>query len=235
MDCTAQGSIPRTDFPAILLQEIGRLSYETALARQQAQHAAVVSGQISNTLLLVEHDPVVTLGRRGDRRGIRSAEALARAGVEIVPTDRGGNVTYHGPGQLVAYPILRLQSLGLSIRDYVCALEGTVIRLLAEYEIEAFRDSERRGVFTVEGKIASVGVRVARGVTLHGVALNVDPDMTHWRLIDPCGDAGTAVTSISRWRHPTPTMAEVRARFIDAFAAEFNVHISTASVQAVAR
>ena len=223
---------PRSGRPAVLLQEIGRLLYETALTRQRAQHDEVASGRAPNTLLLVEHDPVVTLGRRGDRQGIRSAAALERAGVRIVATDRGGNVTYHGPGQLVAYPIVQLQSLGLGIRDYVCALEGTVIRVLAEYGIEASRDSERRGVITAEGKIASIGVRVARGVTMHGVALNVHPDMAHWRLIDPCGDAGIAVTAISHWRRPAPTMAEVRVRFVDAFAAQFNVHVTSASVQA---
>ncbi len=211
------------------VHDAGRLPFRAALDLQRSLHQAVVAGSAPDTLILVEHDPVVTLGRRGDRAGILSPAALAAAGIEIVPTQRGGNVTYHGPGQLVAYPIVNLRRLDADLLGYVTGLEGAVLRVLSAYGIRAQRDGARHGVFTDKGKIASVGVHVSRWVTMHGLALNVDPDMAHWRLIAPCGDADVPATSIAMHLGRAPSPAEVRERFLDAFAAEFEIALRTSA------
>ena len=204
----------------MLVRNLDRMPYAEALALQHATRDAVRTGAAPDTLLLVEHEPVVTLGRRGDRGGILAPHALARAGIDVVHTERGGNVTYHGPGQLVAYPILDLRRFDTDLRWYVQRLEGSVIRLLAECGIDAWRDPDQHGVFIACGKIASVGVHVSRWVTIHGLALNVDPDMAHWALIAPCGrsDAPAASMAAAPARRPAhgrrarPLGAGVRAR-----------------------
>ncbi len=205
----------------MLVRDLGRMPYAEVLALQHATRDAVRTGAVPDTLLLVEHDPVVTLGRRGDRGGILAPHALARAGIDVVHTERGGNVTYHGPGQLVAYPILDLRRFDTDLRWYVQRLEGTVIRLLAECGIDAWRDPDQHGVFTACGKIASVGVHVSRWVTIHGLALNVDPDMAHWALIAPCGRSDAPAASMAQHLPVAPPMAGVRDRLVRAFAQEF--------------
>lgn len=210
---------------AVRVIDLGRMAYRPALAVQRATRDAVAAGTAPDTLLLVEHPPVVTLGRRGDRTGIRSEAALRRAGIDVIETERGGNVTYHGPGQLVAYPILDLRRYETDLRLFVGRLERTVLRLLDGYGVDAWADPARHGVFTARGKIASVGVHVAHWVTLHGVALNVDPEMAHWDCIAPCGLPDVRATSLAAHRRPPPTMAAVRDRFLDAFAAEFETRL----------
>ena len=209
--------------PTLQVHHVGRRAYGPALALQRALHRAVVTGATGDTLILVEHEPVVTLGRRGNRSGIFSEAALTRAGIDVVPADRGGDVTYHGPGQLVAYPILDLRRLGASVRCYIEGIEAAVLRLLEGYGVPASRDYEQRGVFTAKGKIASVGVRVSHWVTMHGVAINVDPDMSHWALIAPCGQEDAVITSISAYLQPPPSLNEVGLRFVAAFAQEFGL------------
>ena len=210
-----------------VVEWLGRRPYAPLLERQRALQQQVAAGEAPDTLLLVEHDPVVTLGRRADRAGIPVPEALARAGIAVVPTERGGNVTYHGPGQLVAYPILDLRRLAApaapDLRDYVGRLEAVVLRVLAAYGIDAVQDASRHGVFTPRGKIASVGIHVSRWVTMHGVALNVAPAMAHWALIQPCGLADVRAASIAEYVDPAPPLPDVAARFVDAFAAIFGL------------
>ena len=123
--------------PTLQVHHVGRRAYGPALALQRALHRAVVTGATGDTLILVEHEPVVTLGRRGNRSGIFSEAALTRAGIDVVPADRGGDVTYHGPGQLVAYPILDLRRLGASVRCYIEGIEAAVLRLLEGYGVPA--------------------------------------------------------------------------------------------------
>ena len=217
------------------VRDLGRMAYAPALARQRAAHAAVVAGEARAVLLLVEHDAVVTLGRRGNRDGVRAPARLKRLGIPIVDSERGGDVTYHGPGQLVAYPILRLADFQLDVRAYVRALEAVVLRLLESYGLGGRRDPAMHGVFTAGGKIASLGVHVSRGVTRHGIAFNVDPSADHWACIDPCGQAGVRAASLraelaaSGASDPDATqpdacdMPTVKRRFVAAFAAEFGV------------
>jgi lipoate-protein ligase B len=155
-----------------------------------------LSGAIGNTLLLLEHPPVITLGRRGSLDDVYLSEAqLAALGVSVERTTRGGLVTYHGPGQLVGYPIVHLLSLNLTVPCYVRALELSIIEALQGIGIESHIDEDHVGVWTNKGKIAAIGVAQRHGVTLHGFAVNVQPDLSHFALINPCGIGALGVTS----------------------------------------
>ena len=183
------------------------MPYADALVLQRERHAAVLEGRGSggpHCLLLVEHPPVITVTRRpgADAHVLADDRTLAAAGVERHETDRGGDVTYHGPGQAVAYPIVDLQRIGSGIHAYIRALEEAVIRTCGRWGVECHREAGATGVWTGlegrRGKIAAIGVRVSRGVAMHGLALNVAPDLAHFGLIVPCGLHGRAVTSLRR-------------------------------------
>lgn len=217
------------------VRDLGHLAYAEAHAEQLATRDAVRGGDAPDTLLLVEHDPVVTLGRRGDRSGVLSAAALEAAGIPVVPTERGGHVTYHGPGQLVAYPILDLRRHGADLRRYVGALEAAAVDTLAAFGIAARADAERHGVYTAHGKIASVGVHVSRWVTMHGIALNIAPDMAHWALIAPCNLTDVEATSMAiELGGEAPARTDVAERFIAAFARRFGLRPVSATASATA-
>ncbi len=209
------------------------MPYREAWARQEAAHAGVVEGG-PEQVLLVEHPPVITFGRRPgvDRHLIASDEQLAKLGVEVVQSDRGGDITFHGPGQLVAYPIIRLKDHGLLVGSYVRTLEQCVIAALAELGIASRKDPDAIGVWVdpqpppqvppapgaphayavpQPAKICALGVRIRRGVTLHGIALNVTTDLRYFDLIVPCGLVGRPVTSLQRLlAERTPSMATVK-------------------------
>lgn len=176
--------------------DLGRIAYAEAMRLQDALAAARLRDEISDTLLLLEHPPVITLGRRGSIRDILAPEAtLARMGIEIHPTTRGGLVTYHGPGQLVGYPLVKLRARGLTVPNYVRALEAAIIAALGEIGIDAHVEEQHVGVWTSRGKIAAIGVAQRHGVTLHGFAVNLQPDLSHFNLINPCGIGELGVTS----------------------------------------
>ena len=216
---------------ALHVRDLGRLPYRPALRLQRDLRDAVRAGAAPDTLLFVEHEPVVTLGRRGDRSGVLDPAALAALGIAVVPTERGGHVTYHGPGQIVAYPILDLRRFRTDLRWYIDRLEAVVLRVLASYGVEGRHDPLRRGVFTTDGKIASIGVHVSRWITLHGVALNVAPDMGHWALIAPCGEPDTPVTALAHHLGGAPPLADVRGRLAQAFGEELGVPLNHGSHQ----
>jgi len=197
----------------LAVHDLERLSYLDALVIQQQTHQQVLDGG-RPTLLLVEHDPVITVSRRRSAPGnlLADAQTLARLGIDVQPTDRGGDVTYHGPGQLVAYPILRLADLGLNVGRYMRLLEEVVIDTLTHWHVPAQRDPRATGVWIGTDKICAMGIRVRRNVTLHGLALNVDPDMSHFETIVPCGLCGRGVTSLQTLLgRKCPTMADVKA------------------------
>ncbi len=207
--------------------DLGTLAYVDAWAAQEAAHAAVLAGG-SERVLLVEHPPVVTLGRRpGTERNLRASPAeLAAGGVGLVQSDRGGDVTVHGPGQLVAYPILRLADHGLTVSGYVHWLERTVVETLATFGVVGRADPAAVGVWVDDpaggppAKVCAIGVRVRRGVTLHGMATNVTTDLRLFDLIVPCGLHGRPVTSLARLLGPGgPDVAGVKAAFVDRFTA----------------
>jgi lipoyl(octanoyl) transferase len=198
---------------AISLVNLGRLDYEAALELQHQVCALRQQEQIGDVLLLVEHPPVLTLGRNSDREHlVAGEETLARRGISLFETNRGGDVTYHGPGQLVGYPIFNLRSFTppLGIVAYLRWLEEVLIRACADFGVLTQRVPGRAGVWTMPGgevpekKIAALGVHVARGVTTHGFALNVTTDLEDFHLIVPCGIHDRGVTSLEMELGPEP-------------------------------
>lgn len=184
--------------PDCLAVELGSLDYPAALALQRDLHRRVASGDLPALLLLLQHPHVYTLGRRGSETDILAPdEALRELNADVYHTDRGGEATYHGPGQLVGYPILDLRAAGLGPLAYVRALEEIIISTLAELGIPATAEGRPTGVWVGDAKIAAIGVRVSRGVTMHGFALNVNPDLSYFNHVVPCGMPDAGVTSIA--------------------------------------
>ena len=207
------------------LHRLHLVTYENGLQLQQRLVDLRQREQIDDQLLLLEHPPVITLGRGGDVGNLlASPEALSSNGVRFYETTRGGDITYHGPGQVVGYPIVHLGEGHRDVRKYVTRLEEVLIRTVAEYGITATRVDGKRGIWVGSDKIAAIGVRVARWVTSHGWALNVSTNLDHFRLITPCGLRGTGVTSIERESGRRVSMAEVRevlcAKFAEVFERE---------------
>ena len=185
---------------ALHVRRLGRVPYRAAWDLQRRLVAERRAGGIEDTVLLLEHDPVVTLGRHGGRQSLRAdGAALAAAGIELVRSDRGGDATYHGPGQLVGYPIVDLRDLGRNVRRYVWALEETMLRTVSDHGLAAGRLDGVPGAWLrdPDRKIGAVGARVSRWITHHGFALNVNTDLEHFALIVPCGIRGKGVTSMA--------------------------------------
>jgi lipoate-protein ligase B len=209
----------------MIVRDLGLMPYRNAWTEQERVHAGVVAGD-EEQLLLVEHPPVVTLGRRPGliRNLIASPHQLTQRGVELVESDRGGDVTFHGPGQLVAYPIVRLIDHKLSVGGYVHRLEDAIIAALAPLGIPAHRDTCAVGVWLNRpnrppAKLAAIGVRVRQGATLHGLALNVFTDLSYFDLIVPCGLKDRAVTSVQCEAASAVTMEQVKGHLVDAIRA----------------
>ena len=175
---------------------LGLRPYDEAWEIQRCLCLKRLKEEVPDALLLVEHPPTITVGKSGKTANIlASGEELDRRGVSLFFTDRGGDVTYHGPGQLVIYPIVDLRQRGRDIHAFVHDLEEVVIRTLAGFCISGTRNAHA-GVWVENRQIAAIGIAVRRWVTMHGIALNVSPDPTHFGLINPCGTAGTPVTSV---------------------------------------
>ncbi len=213
--------------PPVLLLELGRRAYGEVLELQRTLARRRIAGEITDDLLLlVEHEPVVTLGR-----GTRAASLplplaeLARRGIEAVEVERGGDVTWHGPGQLVGYPILDLTRHQPDLHWYLRRLEAALIAALSRLDVPAERNPGLTGVWTRGRKIASIGIHVKQWVTLHGFALNVTAALTGFDLIVPCGIQGVVMTSVALERggrdDPTALEAETRAAVIESFGAAF--------------
>jgi lipoyl(octanoyl) transferase len=176
--------------------DLGRIAYADAMRLQDQLVEQRLKDEIPDTLLLLEHPPVITLGRRATMQDVYASEArLGELGVEVQRAIRGGLVTYHGPGQLVGYPIVKLRPLGLTVPCYVRVLELAIIAALSQKGVEAFIDEANVGVWTATGKVAAIGVAQRRGITLHGFAVNLQPDLSHFSLINPCGLGELGVTS----------------------------------------
>jgi lipoic acid synthetase len=209
----------------IAVLRLGVMEYRWALGLMEHMAEARRRDRVGDLLLLVQHPPVITFGQGGGGEDLRVPEAtLRRLGVGLFQTERGGRATYHGPGQLVAYPILRLPDDDL--HAYLWRLEQAAIDLLAEYSLAAGRVERQPGVWVNGSKIAAVGVAVRGGVTTHGLALNVAPPMEHFSLIVPCGLADVGVTSMHRELGRPPDMATMEARFVAAFARVFGAEMT---------
>ena len=178
---------------------LGLIEYKKAWDLQLDLWAKRVEGQLPDLLLFLEHPHVLTLGRRGNRTHLlASSETLGKLNIPIFHIERGGDVTYHGPGQLVVYPILDLKEYGWKLVRYIEQLEEVIIRALSDFGISGNRDPLNRGVWVDQQKIASVGVAVKRWVSLHGLALNYETDLTYFDLINPCGLQGIRMTSMAK-------------------------------------
>ena len=195
----------------------GRVPYLEALARQREARAALRAGTGAERLFLLEHPHVYTLGRNARGADVLAGGAWLRArGVEVVDCDRGGQVTYHGPGQLVGYPVLDLNPDRRDIRRYVRDLQEVLIRTLAAFGVAAERrpGPENVGIWVGERKIASLGVHLSRWITTHGFALNVATDLTYFRLITPCGLHDRGVTTMEYLLGRAPAVADVKAALV---------------------
>ncbi|MFO7958262.1 MAG: lipoyl(octanoyl) transferase LipB [Candidatus Brocadiia bacterium] len=188
----------------------------------------IASAGARNYLMLVEHPPTITVGRSGGVRDVLADDGrLDERGVTVVETNRGGEVTFHGPGQLVAYPIIDLRSRGRDLHRYLRDLEAWLVRLCRSYAVPAHADSPHTGVWVEDRKIASIGIAVRRWVTYHGVALNVDVDLDYFRLIVPCGLTDVRMTSLEQELGAAPPLEDVAARATEMFCEAFGMRVST--------
>jgi lipoyl(octanoyl) transferase len=209
----------------IEIRRLGSIPYGDALALQRALVEDRRADRVGDLLLLLEHPHVLTLGVRGDggrRHILATDEALAARGIDVFETGRGGDITYHGRGQLVGYPIVDLKPDRQDVHRYVRDLEEVLIRTAADYGIEAARVPGLTGVWVGREKLAAIGVRIARWVTSHGFALNVSTDLEQFNLIVPCGIADRGVTSLERLLGRRIEMAEIEARVASRFGEVFD-------------
>jgi lipoyl(octanoyl) transferase len=204
---------------------LGRLEYSAAFELQKETERAVLSGEQPDTLLLVEHPHTLTLGRGARTRAgiLASPETLEARNVTVFETNRGGKITYHGLGQLVGYPIINLSPEREDVHRYVRDLEETLMRALADFEIESFRIKGLTGVHTTAGKVAAIGVHIARWVTTHGFALNVNTDLSFFDLIIAC--EGEPVTSMQKLTGRELDMRAVEDRIVARFADVFEMEL----------
>jgi lipoyl(octanoyl) transferase len=204
------------------VRQLGRVPYARGLELQQELVAERQAGRIPDQLLLLEHDPVFTLGRNARTANVLlPAETLRERGFEVFETGRGGDVTYHGPGQVVGYPILDLAPDRRDVHRYVRDLEEVMIRTCAEYGLQASRIQGLTGAWLGDEKIGAIGVRIARWVTSHGFAFNVGTDLTAFELIVPCGIRGRGVTSLERKLGRPLPLDDVMDRLAGSFVAVF--------------
>ena len=219
---------PETTLPPgpCLVVEAGSMGYDVASGLQKRLHRQVVAGALPGVLLLLEHPHVFTLGRRGRTDDILAdAEELKALGAEVRHTDRGGEVTYHGPGQLVGYPIVDLRKLGIGPLAYVRRLERVLIATLADFGIHGESEDRPTGVWVGTAKIAAIGVKISRGVTTHGFALNVNPDLTYFDRIVPCGMPDVPVTSMAATGSASVNLGDAARALTAHFAEIFDVEV----------
>jgi len=207
--------------------ELGRMGYQAAYEQQLLHHEQVLASRDSDSpelgrVLFVEHDPVITVTRRPDAAGhvTASTELLSSHGVELLPTDRGGDVTYHGPGQLVCYPIIDLNHARLRLHEYMRLLEDCVMDTMHDFDIPTQREAGATGVWTKPergepAKICAMGLRVRRWVTLHGLAINVRTNLEHFKLIVPCGLSRPVTSMENELADNCPTDESVKQRLAD--------------------
>ena len=206
---------------------LGLVEYATGLTLQEEYHRKLKEKNCGGDgfLLLLQHYPVITDGRFGKGGNfLLPEEEIRKKGVRVYRTERGGDVTFHGPGQLVAYPVINLRKFTLGAKSYVRALEETLILLLSEYGVKAERRAGYPGVWTGGGKIASIGVSVKNGITMHGCALNVNTDLNYFSLIIPCGIEGAEVTSMKNVLGGDIDIKNVSDRFVLCFCKVFKIH-----------
>ena len=217
-----------------LLLELPLTPYEEVHRLQKMLVAERVSGRLArDVVILVEHPPVYTLGKRGGRENLNVSEAfLAEKGIHVVETERGGNITWHGPGQLVAYPIVHLEQARMGVSDFVGFLEGVMVKTLSSLGVAARGDALNRGAWVGAAKIGSVGIRITEGVSFHGLALNVNPDLIYFSWINPCG-LTIPMTTVRRELGEMVSMERARAMMREAFETLFEEGLTSVTREAL--
>ena len=212
----------------VTLINLGRTKYKDCLNLQRDIQKNLADGNTGNTLLLTEHAPVFTLGRNHPIPNLKvSAEKIESEGISIIQTERGGDITYHGPGQLVAYGIIALREWSLTAYDYIDALEEIMIRTLHSWGITGDRNPEiTRGIWVNEKKIGAVGISVKKGITMHGASLNISPKMAHLKFMNPCGFESLELTSIQKESEQIVDFDEAATNFAKEFGCFFNAEIA---------
>jgi len=207
-----------------LVYDLGLVDYHKGLLLQERLLDSRKSGAIPDVLLLFQHPSVFTMGRSGIVENIIvPEETLVKEGIPVFHTNRGGDITYHGPGQLVAYPILNLREDGLTVHQYVWDLEEIVIRTLADFGIGGQRVSGRRGVWVGRQKICALGLRISREVSMHGFALNVNTNLKYFTYIIPCGITGVSITSVSKLLGHEVEIGEIQENLLRHFSQVFRL------------
>jgi lipoyl(octanoyl) transferase len=210
--------------PLLEVRRLGVVPYQEALTLQRALVEERRADRIPDLLLLLQHPPVITLGVKGDggrSHIVASSERLAELGIDVSETGRGGDVTYHGPGQIVGYPILDLRPDRCDVHKYVRDVEEVMIRVCADYGVAAGRIKGQTGTWVGGDKIGAIGIRISRWITSHGFAFNVGTDLDHFRLIVPCGIVDGGVTSLEKLLGREVSIADAEARLVHHFSAVF--------------
>lgn len=213
---------------SVIYKNLNQIRYKEALQIQESalENIRQSPSRLPGYLYLLEHYPVITNGRFGkDDNYVLPLSQIEEMGVEVFNTERGGDLTYHGPGQLVSYPIIDLRSYKLGAKAYIHSLEQVIINLLADFGIDSFRRDSYPGVWTNNQKIASIGVAVKNGITMHGSALNVSTDLDAFSMIVPCGISDVVVTSMEKTLGHSVSMEDVTNSFLNQFSKVFNATI----------
>jgi len=206
--------------------QLGQIAYDDAYHLQQKLLYERLNNRIEDTLLLLEHPPTITVGKSGKLENVLASPAqLAEEGVSLVFTDRGGDVTYHGPGQIVGYPIFDLRERGRDAHQYLHNLEEVLIRTLNDFAISSSRDSGHAGVWVKDEEIAAIGLSIRKWVAMHGFALNVNTDLARFSLINPCGFTNRKATSMAHLLGQEIPMEAVRERLLAHFSKIFDVQL----------
>jgi lipoate-protein ligase B len=220
--------------PTYLLN-LPETDYRSAHALQTAANAGRHTGRLDRDLvIMLEHPPVFTLGRRGGRQNlIVSEEVLQARRIEIVPVERGGDITYHGPGQLVVYLVMDLMKTGFTVKAFVDALEKAMVGTAAHWGIQAAGNEVQRGAWVERRKLGSVGITIRRGITFHGLALNANTDLEPFTWINPCGIQGCTMTSLARETGRAVDLTQVRARMAEHLERQFGLRFEALDLQSL--
>ena len=206
--------------------QLGLVEYQTACDLQNRLQELRIEGEIGDVLLFLEHPPTLTFGKQKDLQNlIFPKEKLIRNGITLHPTDRGGSITWHGPGQLVVYPILDLNQRNRDVHQYVFNLQEVIIRTLKDFSIKAGRDQKHVGVWVGQDKIAAIGLNVKGGVTKHGFALNVNNTLDHFSFIHPCGIIDRGVTSMSKLLNKNLSLEDIMKTVVTHFSDVFGLPV----------
>jgi lipoate-protein ligase B len=209
-----------------VVYQLGLIKYDDAYHLQQKLLYQRLDDQIEDTLLLLEHPPVITIGKSGKLENVLASPAqLAKEGVSLVFVDRGGDVTYHGPGQIVGYPIFDLRERGRDAHQYLHNLEEVLIRTLNDFSIKSSRDSSHAGVWVRDEEIAAIGLSIRKWISMHGFALNVNTDLAPFSLINPCGFDNRKATSLAKLLGQEIPMETVTERLLAHFAEVFDAQL----------